>query len=323
MTPARRLLVLPVVVALFATASCSSLAVAAATVNGQKITESEVESELDTLRDDPIFGEALRRDPDTRGQRRREILNELIYQQVAEQEARRLRITVNTKQADTLIDQTARSNGMSREKFIESQNLTLDGARKIAGRFVRRFALIEKVVRIVDVNDRAVRDVYEGQRDRFVEVHLERITVASQKDALAIIRELSGGADFADLAREKSTDSLAKSGGDMAPAPLTSLDVQVQGAISRAVEGGLSDPIQTANGSYEIYRLVERKTKSFREVSAEIRRALTQDERDQRYEAWLGTKVRAARIVVNPKYGRIDRKAQQPVVVPSTGELAP
>src|SRR5688500_5009754 len=56
--------------------SCASLAVAAATVNGDKISEAEVESELDTLRDDPIFGEALRRDPDTRGQRRREILTE-------------------------------------------------------------------------------------------------------------------------------------------------------------------------------------------------------------------------------------------------------
>src|SRR5918999_1153029 len=108
----RRLFIASVAVALLAT-SCSSLAVAAATVNGDKITEAEVESELDTLRDDPIFGEALRRDPDTRGQRRREILTELIRQEIAEQEARRLRITVTRDQVDRLIEREAQARGGS------------------------------------------------------------------------------------------------------------------------------------------------------------------------------------------------------------------
>jgi parvulin-like peptidyl-prolyl isomerase len=300
--------------------ACSSLSVAAATVNGDKVTESEVESELDTLRDDPVFGEALKRDPDTRGQRRREILQELIYQTVARQEARRLGIRTTPGQADNLIAQTARARGLTVDKLLENENLSRSEARRLALRGVLRFALIDEVVKQESVPDADVRQVYEGQRDRFVEVHLERITVKTDAEAREILEDLNDGGDFSSIAEERSTDDLADEGGDMGFVPLTSLDVQVQDAVSQAVEGGLTDPIQGAD-AFEIYRLVERKTKSFDEVADEIRRALTQDDRDQRYQLWLAERVREARVIVNPKYGRFDKEQAQPTVVPAAGEL--
>ncbi len=300
--------------------SCSSLSVAAATVNGQKISESEVESELDTLRDDPVFGEALKRDPDTRGQRRREILQELIYQTVAEQEAKRLHVSVTQGQADNLIAQTASARGLTAEKLLENEKLSRAQARRLALRGVRRFALIDKVIEQGRVPEADVRRVYEGQRDRFVELHLERITVKTQSQARQVLEELGDGEDFSTLAQDRSIDDLADKGGDMGFVPLTSLDVQVQDAVSQAVEGGLTDALQGAD-VFEIYRLVERKTKSFDEVEDEIRRALTQDDRDQRYQVWLAERVRKARVIVNPKYGRFDTRQEQPSVVPSAPEL--
>ena len=313
------LTVFVLVSALLAT-SCSSLSVAAATVNGQKISESEVESELDTLRDDPVFGEALKRDPDTRGQRRREILQELIYQAVAEQEAKRLGVKVTQGQADNLIAQTARARGLTTEKLLENENLSRAQARRLALRGVRRFALIDKVVEQGRVPEADVRRVYEGQRDRFVEVHLERITVKTQTQANHILDELNDGEDFSSLAEDRSIDDLASKGGDMGFVPLTSLDVQVQDAVSRLVAGDVTEALQGAD-AFEIYRVVERKTKSFDEVADEIRRALTQDDRDQRYQVWLAERVRKARVIVNPKYGRFDAKQQEPSVVPSAAEL--
>jgi parvulin-like peptidyl-prolyl isomerase len=315
----RRLLVLLVVSALLAT-SCSALSVAAATVNGQKITEAEVESELDTLRDDPVFGEALKRDPDTRGQRRREILRELIYQAVAEQQARRMHVRVSEKQADKLISETARARGTTVAKLLEGENLTMREARRLALRGVRRFALIDEVVKPVKVPDSQVRQVYKGQQERFVEVHLERITVKTQKDARAVLEDVNDGGSFSDIAEDNSIDDLAKEGGDMGYVPLTALDVQVQDAIGSVVEGGLTDPIQGAGG-FEIYRLVDRRTKTFDDVADDIRRALTQDERDQRYQFWLAERVRESKIVVNPKYGRLDKSQGEPAIVPAAPEL--
>jgi foldase protein PrsA len=305
-----------------ATASCSSLAVAAATVNGEKITETAVESELDTLRDDPIFGEALKRDPDTRGQRRREILKELIYLTVAEQQAEKLRVKVTRPQVERVIDQAAQSRGITREELLEAEHITMDDARRLAGRTVLRFALIDKVVRGGDLDEKTIRTVYKGQQERFVEVHLERITVKSANEARTIAATAERGSDFAGLARDESTDQLAEKGGDMGYVPLPSLAVEVQGPVSREVEGGITEPIQTESG-YQIYHLVDRKTKPFEDVADEIRRALTQDERDREFDAWLAEKVKAAEIVVNPKYGRLDTSQGDPNVVPSSGNLAP
>jgi parvulin-like peptidyl-prolyl isomerase len=319
----RRLL--PALLATLALAtSCSTLAVAAATVNGEKISEAEVESELDTLRDDPIFGEALKRDPDTRGQRRREILTELIRQKVSEQEAHRLKIRVSRTQIDSLIEREALARGTTVTELLAQENLTQQDARRIAGRAVRRFELVERVVRGVDVDEKTVREAYEGQQESFVEVHLSRITVGDEAEARDVLEQLSGGADFAAVAAEHSTDQLAERGGDMGYVPLSELDVEVQGAIGRAVEGGLTDPIRAqGEEAFEVYRLVDRRTKSFEDVAPQIRAGLTQQERDQRFEEWLADRVRGAKVVVNPKYGRFDRRAQRPGVVPSTGELGP
>jgi foldase protein PrsA len=319
----RRFAVPVILVALIAT-SCSSLAVAAATVNGEKITESEVESELDTLRDDPIFGEALRREPDTRGQRRREILTELIRQAISEQEARRIGVRVTRAQIDRLIQQEAAARGTTVSGLLAQENITRADAQRIAGRAVRRFELMQRVVRDVEVDEDAVREAYEGQEERFVEVHLERITVRDEAAARDVLTDVGAGASFADVARERSVDDLKDRGGDLGYVPLTALDVQVQGAIDRAVEGGMTDPIQgQGENTFEIYRLVDRRTKTFDDVSGEIRQALTQQERDERFEEWLNDRVRSAKVVVNPKYGRFDRGQDPPGIVPSTGELAP
>lgn len=320
MTARRRPFLLLLLAVLLTGASCSQLAVAAATVNGEKITESEVEAELDTLRDDPVFGEALKRDPDTRGQRRREILRELIYQLVAKQQAERLDVRVSRAQVDELIEQTARSRGQSVEKLLDAEQLSMDDARRLAERGVRRFALIDEVVDEVDVPDDAVRDVYEGQQERFVEVHLERITVETEGDAREIVEDVQDGESFSEIAEDRSIDDLAEKGGDMGFVPMTALDVQVQNAVSSAVTGGLTDPLQTQVG-FEIYRLVEREKKSFEEVEDDIRRALSQDDRDQRYQVWLAGRVRDAKVIVNPKYGRFDKQQQDPTVVPAGPEL--
>lgn len=314
-------LILTLCVALVVT-SCSSFAVAAATVNGQKVSETEVESELNTLRDDPIFGEALKRDPDTRGQRRRDILRELIYQAVAEQQAKRLHVTTTKAQAIKVINDAAKARGMTVKKFLASQNLTQAAAERLAIRIARRFALIDKVVKDVHVSESSVRDVYDGQKERYEEVHVARITVTSEGDALAAKREISTGKSFAAVAKDRSKDDLASDGGDMGSVALTSLDVQVQNALAAVDEGQVSDPIQTANG-IEIYELISRTTQSFDDVEASIRNSLEQDQRDSSYDAWLADRVRSSKVVVNPKYGKFDRTGPQPTIVASTGELAP
>ena len=55
------------------------------------------------------------------------------------------------------------------------------------------------------------------QSDEFVyeEVHARHILLASEEDANAVIEELAGGADFAELATERSTGPSGPNGGDL------------------------------------------------------------------------------------------------------------
>ncbi len=309
----RRLPILVVALIALASSACSALAIAAATVDGEKITEAEVERELSVLRDDPVFGEALRRDPDARGQRRRQILQELIYQSVVKREADRREVRVTRRQVDKLIADAAASREQTVEAFLGAENLTREEARKLAERGVRRSALLEDVIDEVSVDEATVRDVYEAQQERFVEVHVERAAARSPEQARELVADLQS-TDPAD--RDDRFE-------DMGFVQLTSLDVEVQGAVNQVGDEGLTDPIPRQDGSFEIYRVVERRTTPFEEVSGDIRRSITQDEREQAFDRWLVGRIRAAKIVVNPKYGRFDERADPPSIVPSTGQLTP
>ncbi len=68
------------------------------------------------------------------------------------------------------------------------------------------------------VTDAALRARYEqeaGRRQGEEEVQARHILVQTEAEAKAVIAELAGGADFADLAKRRSRDPGAQSGGDL------------------------------------------------------------------------------------------------------------
>lgn len=311
-----RRLIVPLVAMVFGAASCSTFAVAAATVNGAKITESAVESELGRVRSDPNFQEILSRDQG-RGEARRAILNGLIRQQVLEQEARKQGIDVTEQQIDRLISQEAQRLGLGVEEFLEVQNLTRADLEELAGRVVREFELSRRVVGDADVDDEDVLRFYELNEAAFEEAHLRRITVRTQGEARSVLEELGAGS-FAEVAEEHSIDELAAQGGDMGYVPLAELSTEAQAVIRQASVGRVTDPVPTASG-FEVYRVLDRRTRSLELVEDQIKTQLSEQTRGARFEEWVTERLRAARIVVNPKYGRFDRRAA--AVVTGTGEL--
>jgi parvulin-like peptidyl-prolyl isomerase len=301
--------------------SCSTFAVAAATVNGRKITESQVESELDRVRADPTFQDLLQRQADQlRGVARRNILTGLIRQQILSQEAAQRGIRVSQRQVDRLIAQEAQRQGLSVEDFRKAQNLSEADARVIGERIVRQFELRNRVIRDVKIDSSRIRSAYEAQKEAFVEFHVFRITVKTEQDARRAIREINGAATFEEVARRRSTDNLADKGGDMGFVPMASLSSQAQSALESAGDGDVAEPVASSSG-FEIYRRTDRRSQDLDEVRDELRAQLGDQAREQQFEDWLGRRLRDAAIVVNPKYGRFDRQTLQ--IVPGRAELRP
>jgi peptidyl-prolyl cis-trans isomerase SurA len=309
----KSLLVLIAFLGLLAGTACSSLSVAAATVDGVKIAESEVEDEIAVLRTDPTFGDAIKRDPDTRGQRRRQILTQLIYQAVAKAEAQRRNIRPTRAQVDRLIDQEASNLGQSREEFLEEQGLSEAEAQKLGERIVQTFELRDQIGTAVTISDEQVEQTYESQKQSFEEVELERITVKTEEQARDVLEDIDGD-NFSDVAQERSIDELKDEGGAMGTVAVTSLSPEAQEAVGAAVAGGVTDPVQTADG-FVVYHVLDRRTKTLDEVEGQIRASLAQEQRQQGYDQWLAEQIAKAKVVVNPKYGTFDK--QQLQVVPT------
>jgi peptidyl-prolyl cis-trans isomerase SurA len=314
----RRLLV-PLLVVALASLSCTAISVAAATVNGVKITEREVEAELDRVRSDPTFQDLLRQQADqVRGFARRQILNGLIRQQILGQEATKRGVKVTAEQIERLISQEAQRVGLSVEELRKQQNLSQKDLQELASRVVREFELKRRVVTDAGITERDVESFYEQNKGAFEEAHLERITVRTQADAGEVLQEL-GSRSFAVVAEDRSIDAAAADGGDLGFVPLSELGSVVQSAVSQVAVGRVTDPIPSAAG-FEIYRVVARRTVPLADVEDRIRAQLGSQSVDARFQQWVVSRVRNARVVVNPKYGRFDAKIGE--VVAGTGKLA-
>src|SRR5438132_8455481 len=154
----RRVLLPLIAVLAVAASSCSQIAVAAATVNGDKISEAQVEKELDRVRSDPTFQDLVKRQADqVRGFARRQILSGLIRQQILAQQARKLKVAVTSAQEDHLISDEAARSGMSVKQFLKRQNLSSSDGRQLAERVVREFELKSIVARDIAIDPKQVQ----------------------------------------------------------------------------------------------------------------------------------------------------------------------
>jgi parvulin-like peptidyl-prolyl isomerase len=116
------------------------------------------------------------------------------------------------------------------------------------------------------------------------QVHARQILVATQEDAISLMAQLQGGADFGQLAQQLSTDTATKDkGGDLGWFAQGGLgDKPFDDAAFTLQPGQLSDVIQSARG-YGVLQVLERDPA--RPVAAD--QLLTQ--RQKAFTDWLGT----------------------------------
>jgi peptidyl-prolyl cis-trans isomerase C len=112
------------------------------------------------------------------------------------------------------------------------------------------------------------------------EVHARHILVAKEEDAKAIIAQLQKGADFATLAKAKSTDGSAREGGDLGFFSHDEMVPEFADAAFAMKPGDISKvPVKTQFG-YHVIKVEERRKQaapSFDEAKDEIAGELQQE----------------------------------------------
>lgn len=113
------------------------------------------------------------------------------------------------------------------------------------------------------------------------QVHLRHIAVSSRDTAEVILAELRQGADFAELAQERSEDTITQEeGGDLGWIPVGVIAPELERSAFALEVGEISDVISVGEG-YHIIQVVERETD--RPVAPELQAELDL----AAFEQWL------------------------------------
>lgn len=124
-----------------------------------------------------------------------------------------------------------------------------------------------------------VRKRYEAEvakQPSAEEMRASHILVKTEDEAKAIVKELDGGADFAELAKTKSTGPSGAGGGDLGFFTAKDMVPEFSAAAQKLEPGKISPPVKTQFG-WHVIKLEEkrmRKPPAFEQVEPNLRELL-------------------------------------------------
>jgi len=155
------------------------------------------------------------------------------------------------------------------------------------------------------VSDSAMHQLYDEATRQMTgqqEVRARHILVKTEDEAKAIIAQLKNGADFAELAKQKSTDPGASEGGDLGYFPKDEMVPEFADAAFKLEKGQISEPVHTRFGWHviKVEDKRERQVPAFDQVKDQLATHLV-----RKAQAELITKLRA-----DAKVERLEAPAQ-------------
>ena len=149
----------------------------------------------------------------------------------------------------------------------------------------RRSLLVQeaavKLTEGVKATDPEAQEFYDQNKAAFAEVteyHLREIVMSTQDGAKEVLVELLKGADFAEMAKNRSKSKTAEKGGDLGFVGTFEVP-QMESVVQSLGTGDVSSVFKGSGGDYYIVKLEEKregKQQEFTEVKADILAFLTQ-----------------------------------------------
>jgi len=239
---------------------------------------------------------------------RRQILESMINEKIAQEKIEELGLQVSWGEVDAYIEDIKKANDWTQEDLIESlkgQGLTLERLRQQIKDEQEQNSLIN-----YEVKSKAV--ILEGQLVKYYEEHPdefkkdELVKVAAifllvqdqnNRDELnelikkgeEILERIRNGEDFGALAKEYSQGPGSDEGGELGEYNTKELDPELKEVIDGLSEGDVSGIIAKETG-IQIIKLVRREggdIKPFEEVRNDIYETIYNEELNERYKTWI------------------------------------
>ncbi len=176
-------------------------------------------------------------------------------------------------------------------------------------------AVHREVVKNVDVDEAKLMDFYKEHKEELWSdpgATLSVITTETEAEAQAIYEELQAGADFAELAKERSFDEVrGEQGGELRGALYyRQLEAfpDVLEIVENTAEGKYSSPVPMPAGfmagEYLIIKVLHKivsEQLEFNEIEQMLDQRVVQLEQDQAFGAWLTGKMEEYGVEIYPE----------------------
>jgi peptidyl-prolyl cis-trans isomerase C len=187
---------------------------------------------------------------------------------------------------DMLLYQEAVRSGLEEDEDVH-QVIEAAKVKILIARYLK-----DNVDDIIEVTEEDVIAEYNASKDAYMmpeTLRASHILLKSQKRAEEIRGELDRGASFDELARAKSIDPTAQTGGDIGYFPKGQLMPEFENACDVLEIGEISGPVKTALG-YHIIMLTDRKEPTLMpidRVKDKIASSLYREKRRQKFNLLL------------------------------------
>lgn len=248
----------------------------AASINGEEISKEELYSKLTDL-----YG--------------KDTLDSLVTNKMIEMEAKKEKVKVTGNEIDEELTKLQESYG-GEEAFtsaLEENNVSMDKIRED----IEFYLLAEKLIEPdISITDEEMKTYFEENKDSFDEkeqVKASHILVEDETTAKKVKEELDSGKDFAELAKEYSTDtSNAADGGDLGYFSKGEMAEEFEKAAFEMEVNTVSNPVKTDFG-YHIIKVSDKKAAkaaTFEEHKDKIKELLFDEKIQTEYPNWLEEK---------------------------------
>jgi foldase protein PrsA len=219
----------------------------------------------------------------------------LIADKIVASEAKKQKITITDDELNKEVDKLKESYGGDEvfNQVLESNNTTLDVLKEDLSNYLTLRKLIEPQIEITDEELKAYFDENKDSLGEAEQVKASHILVEDEAVAKEIKQKLADGADFAELAKEYSTDEGSKeNGGELGFFARGTMVTEFEDAAFTLPINQISEPVKSDYG-YHIIIVEEKKeakVANYDDSKAAIKETLIEQKMDSEYSLWLEEK---------------------------------
>lgn len=268
-----------------------------ATVNDEHILKSDFELQVDSVK--AVLEANGQEFTSAEGKKffqeiRKQVLDSMIRDVIALQEAEKNGITLNEEDLEQAIVQMESYHGGKEalDNFLKNQNMDRQQFKDLLKQQIIINDFRENMTSDITVTDKDVKKYYDDNKEMFElsspEIRASHILVETEEDAKMVLSELEQGKDFAELAKKYSTDEITSSnGGDLGYFGKGRMVPEFEEAAFKLKTGEISDIVKSEFGYHIIKVTGQRSSLTLDDVKDYIKNNLISSKKEEKFNDLL------------------------------------